>query len=538
MELNLEVENIGPIKGAVKIGTIKPGVNLLRAENGWGKTTILRALRSIAGGSGEGLTVHRSSAPEIDEETGATAKITLGAATMKISGGRKPKRAGAESLPKIEGLPDPISTLETADHVKEDGAAFRRRLGATLRWLGIESTRETLLEIAGESTTLRGLWSGSRSDAHDDLIEATQAMRKLAHEQRRTAESGARNAQADVARIEGERDQVAEGGDPKDLIGLVAPEVMAEKLTSANEARLALEVSKRKAEGERERRAKLKPADGVEESLSAAKASLVALSSAISVVISKQEEHRKETEEALAALDAAKTRMSNAESKTRELNEARISARDREHSAKDAVDTWERQRERAKEIEAELAKPIGCPTEEELTEAANKVDLATRALEKSKRGQKMRDVLSRLEIARAASTEAEHGVTYWEKEAAEIWKRLAAVVNTKLASDRIRVNDDRIEAMVDGVGWRDLSDTANVSEGQRADACYSLMLDHRSGEQIIVIENANPISPDRLARIGEMAAAKGIALVMEGIPGRGETGFSLEHYDGAEVPGE
>ena len=105
--LPLEVEAAGPFQEATKVGIIRPGVNLLRARNGWGKTSLMRMLVAFAKKqlkTGD-VTVN-------DERTGSTAKVQFGPASMRAKLGRRPAREGHEQLPPIEGLPEPISSLE------------------------------------------------------------------------------------------------------------------------------------------------------------------------------------------------------------------------------------------------------------------------------------------------------------------------------------------------------------------------------------------------------------------------------------------
>src|SRR5215211_7579628 len=96
---------VGPFTDGLEL-VLLPGVNVLRAENGFGKSLLLRLLGLFAR--------QRLSMGDVainDEATGLEVGVSFGAARMVARRGAKPKVFNKESLPPIEGLPEPISTL-------------------------------------------------------------------------------------------------------------------------------------------------------------------------------------------------------------------------------------------------------------------------------------------------------------------------------------------------------------------------------------------------------------------------------------------
>ena len=101
--LPLVVTKGGPFRKRTKLGTFRPGVNVLRARNGYGKTYILRLLVVFA------KRLLRIGDFEVNDQlTGSTAKAELGVARMTVTVGARPARTGVDQLPPIEGLPDLI----------------------------------------------------------------------------------------------------------------------------------------------------------------------------------------------------------------------------------------------------------------------------------------------------------------------------------------------------------------------------------------------------------------------------------------------
>lgn len=518
--LKVTIEAAGPFLERTIIGIIKPGVNLLCGQNGTGKTTLMRILQAFGR-----LRTKIGDLEVNDQATGSTARVTFGGAEMTAILGRKPKLDGAESLPPIEALPDPISALETGDNRKGEGPAYRSRLAAILRWLGLDGDRKALLSLAGDDEALRK-WAEA-TPTGVDLIEAADEARKVCHKERRLWEDDAKQCQKVQARMEGERDQAATAAEmePDQLAKMVSEDGAGAKLVTATKLASAGRRDRARLEAEEERRADLnldsKP------HTKAAEDAVSDIDKSERILLLKRD-HVSELEAKVATLAdelaAAKIELT----KTRVLVSAEMAQLDLlEQHLNDAT-------QKENEIAAlreELARPLVGPTEDEIEALQDDVEIAEQGVALAKAGERMRDILSKLQVATDETTNAEQKAAHYAAEAADVWIRLANTVNELLDSERIRLVGEKIEIFIEGKGggWRDIADPVLVSEGQRADACYSLMLEQREGERVVVVEGATSVDPVRLARIGAMARERGVAIVME-TPATEEEGITLQHY--------
>lgn len=502
-QFDLTVEGVGPFKKPTTIGAIRPGVNLLRAPNGWGKTCLLRTLALFARA--------RLKAGDLvinDESTGSVATARFGPAEIRAKVGRVPNRSGAENLPPIEGLPDAIGQLEHGEHRKGDDARFRSRLVALLAWAHVEADQKLVRSLVDASTVPVELGSAL---AETDLLKATEKLRSSIHAWRRKKETERDEIERRIAALEGKASATLEeaGISQEELAGAGTEEGCRESHAAA---RLALaEIRQQRAAyvAEQERREKVRASLGEPPDVEAAENRALEAGAAASAALARVEQLRKELADEQAKLERANAEASAAR---REYSQA-------QHRA-----------DRHAEASALLEEELTGPSEEDVAAAARGEAETRQQLHRAQTALR----LERVHAARATEFDSLERVNDQiadaEREAAAVWTRLAERVNQHLEGSRIRVAAvaQELEVQIDEE-WRRLGG-GRVSEGQWAAACYDLLVERLDGPRVIVIEGSTSVDRSLLADLGDAAARRGGCLVLETqeVPEGQE--WTIEHF--------
>ena len=581
----------GPFRDGLSL-ELRPGVNLLRAENGAGKSLLMRWIALFAKQRFQvgDLTV-------TDGMTGVEAQIRVGSASITCRQGAKPKAIGADTLPPIEGVPDPIALLISGNHRTGERPAFKARLGALLTWTGLQSDAELIALLIGSDPDLVRLCRQIKPG--DDLTDVAEMIRKTCYELRGEAEVKAGLEQSRLDGLLGRKVEIIGPFSETELIQ-ISPEVAdAERLQSECLQALGSIRAKRAAmlaEDARRNQARATLGDrpevaGDEERLKVANSAVLGASDALAgtravlagmslprdlekLVANYEDALRQAYEQwaenaetinaawsdgyagtpvffqateknvdLAAKLLDARQRITAPREQLAAAEEERKQAHDGLTAAEWALKQAEIDRDEAKEAlrqaiarrdaydatKASLDEPLAIPEEELVTQAEESLAAATRTVEAHRAALKLREVLALIGSAEESLKAAKLRVAFYEEEPDHVWSRLAQVVNLRLKSDIIRVEGDEIQVRVEGI-WRDIADKDRVSEGIRHAACYDLLLQHRRGHRVILIEDSTPVGPARLEELGRQAEAKGIILVLETPVGATAGQYEVLHY--------
>jgi len=432
---------------------------------------------------------------------------------MTARQGAVPRRSGADALPPIEGIPDPIRILSTGDDMKGDEAAFKARLKALLVWTGIEADESSIAELLGSGLELDGFHPDD-----GDLIQAATEIRAEIHRRRRVAEIEVEDSVSKRALLADHKESAIGEFDEEEVLAARGCDVAeARQLADAMNQELTLLQAKR-AMGlsEQARREEARWTLGPRP---------------------KVADHRARVESDLAYKRAELTTGQNIVAEQRaavvkvaaEVETLEIWYADAVslfHSTEKALGRWD-------STAAALEAPLDIPTERDIHAAQEQNDVASHALLVAAAAASYVDVSGRLDANETAVEGHGEAVEYWESESVNVWQRLAGIVNGKLKSDVIRVEDEEIQIRVDGQ-WRNIADDAAVSEGLRHAACYDLLLAHRSGQQVILVEDSTPVGPRRMKEIGAAARDAGVILVFETPVNAAEGVYAVDYYP--EVP--
>ena len=582
----------GPFRDGLSFDLIA-GANLLKWENGVGKSTAMRLIGLFA--------KQRLSVGDLtvtDDLTGMTAEIRVGAASIRARQGQKPKAIGRETLPPIEGLPDVIRVLATGDHRKGTRPAFKARLGALLAWVGLGSDADLIDLLIGRDAAVREACRGLAAPG-DDLVEAAEEIRKGIYGLTRTA-AEALQAQSDRHNILAGRKAEALGTFPEDEISRIVPEVEASELrhskllqelgsiqarresalaeesrrsqlrdglgdrpgTLAEEGALALATTrvseaKKLEDAQRERLAGLSREEDLEERVAEAglrlsrkkwesdcRAVATILDDSIAYTGDTLKRALDNTHESGAALLATYQGMKEPLARQQEVAAERaavlsnlqeaMKAREKavadQSAADQALRAAQERQARWDRVKAEISQPISIPSEESVTEAEEKVRIAANLLAAHRAAVKYREIMAKMAQSQEAMVELKDRVDFLEAEPNQVWSRLAQAVNLRLKSDLIRVEGEEIQIKATGDEWRDIADTDRVSEGIRHAVCYDLLLAHRVGSRVILIEDSTAVGPARLEELGAKARESGVILVLETPIGAVKGFYAVEHF--------
>lgn len=584
----------GPFRDGLSFDLIA-GANLLKWENGVGKSTAMRLIALFA--------KQRLSVGDLtvtDDLTGMTAEIRVGAASIRARQGQKPKAIGRETLPPIEGLPDVIRVLATGDHRKGTRPAFKARLGALLAWVGLGSDADLIDLLIGRDAAVREACRGLAAPG-DDLVEAAEEIRKGIYGLTRTA-TEALQAQTDRHNILAGRKVEALGSFSEDDISRIAPDVEASELrhskllqelgsiqarresalaeesrrsqlrdgmgdrpgTVAEEGALALattQVSEAKKfeAGQRDRLAGLSREEDMEDRVAEAGLRLDAtrqkwqadcrtvatiLDDSIKYTSETLQRAMDNTHESGAALLVAYQGMKEPLARQQEVATERaavlstlqeaIKAHEKvvadQSAADQALRAAQERQARWDRVKTEISQPIAVPSEDAVAEAEEKVRTAANLLAAHRAAVKYREIMSKIAQSQESMLGLRERVDFLEAEPDEVWSRLAQAVNLRLKSDLIRVEGEEIQIKATDGEWRDIADTDRVSEGIRHAVCYDLLLAHRVGSRVILIEDSTAVGPARLEELGAKARESGVILVLETPIGAVKGVYAVEHF--------
>lgn len=527
LRLELSAIDAGPFRGERDLGHLEPGLNLIVAPNGAGKSTLMRYIAA--------LDKHRVARGDLvlnDEASGTCAEVRVGAAALSLrAADAVPKRRGLASLPDIEPLPEPVGLLIHGAHRVGDDSAFRARLSGLCRLLELTADDEAVRALVGNDPELRSTLLGNVKET--DLVRVADLVRKEAHALRRDAEKAAELAQDEAAEIEGRRLQnlrTALDGEPgsergslDELVALVAGVPDADTEAAIRELdRLRDQDADHRAEAARRERLREKlagaeppPIERIEAEVEDANANEVA--------------KREELDTARQRVVELRERLRAAEAEQGKVDQEHANALVAQEHARERLAAARRQRDALEAARAELEEDMPPAVPEGAVEAARvRVDFCRRSEQAVKaRGVDQQLAAKQDEAQRGRARHLERAAEL-EAEAHAAWDRLAEYLNGFLHSDRIRVRGERIEAAI-GDEWVDIAGD-RISEGQRTELCYELMLEHREGNRIILIDGATTLDSENRRKVGDLARQRGVLLVAEAPAGDDDPEWAVEHY--------
>lgn len=503
IHLEIEVDDVAPFLGHMKLGEVRAGYNLLRGPNGSGKSTLMRYMaRFAASRMARGdLVIH-------DEAKGTEAWVQLGPARMTVRGtGEVPKRKGRHLLPGIEPLPEPVGLVMHGGHRKGEGPAYRERLRGLCRLLELSSDGgETVTELTEDGEVVSAT-HGER--VPPDLVDVAEMVRGKVHELRRAEEKRAAAIRDRELLLEGQRvrhakDVLVEGDAPDRW-----PDSDGREQDRLDEALVALEKSRtERAHGEAERERKDKAAatlesvappdvKGARDRVSQCKQAHLEAGNAERAEVGNVS--RLEAE-----LEAARERVSEAARRDEEAAEALSAAEKALIEAESAMANRE-------ELSALLQEPLEYPSRADVDVLEGAVELRRRELAIAIAAKCDEELAEQQRNLEAERNGIEERVAELEAEARAVWDRLADKLNRELSSSLVRVRGDDIEVNVDGEFFPVESD--RVSEGQLADACYRLLIEHRDPGTMILIDGSTPLDGAHRKQLGDRLRETNMAIV-------------------------
>ncbi len=518
----------------------RAGVNVLVAPNNWGKSWTMRLLARFNADklSVGDLTVN-------DDLTGGIAKAWVNGATMRARAGRAPDLDGTP--PPIDALPEAIAVLAHGGHMKGDKPAFKARLGALLHWVAMSSTEDVLRQLLGEDPKIAALYgriiapNGELKHAKParrditlvegvDLIEAASRIREAIHSMRRSQSVKLEVAKANIDGINGRKREIVDGaGLAEARLSGIKPAVddTQEELGRARTEHATLNSRRLSGLAELGRRAQALQDLGIRPDPGPKLAAAKRARRAADKVDDDMVETRSAVENLRAELARAEEKLRGLEDRAAERVGAADAAETEHRTTVEAAERWDR-------LNAELTAELEVPEEHEVEEARRAVDVLEKRLTHHRAAVRYQAVTAELEAEHESAGDLEDRVTFLKSEADEVWSRLAAAVNRELEGDRVRVGEDETIEIRVGRRWFDITDQDRVGEGVTFNACYELLLKHRKGQRVIVIEGHTTVDPEHLEALALRAREQGTVLILERVPVRDEpmpeSGFKLEVY--------
>lgn len=447
----IELQDIGPVHDLTI--SLQPGLNVLRGDNGVGKSKTLEAVGRLVGGD-----------QKITRREGAVRGHIEGFG-VRISVAASARRTGECEVESLEGRFDVGDLIDPP--LKDPAAADRHRIKALLRLTGATADESLFHELLGGKEAFGQIVSPEAGKC-DDLVEMAARIKK-------EIEAASRKESAQAERIEAEAkacETAAEGVDPETPTDQDALQALLEAAL-ADQAKLA------------------------ERSRAAAQAGQTALEAKRSIAMSEAKHDGPSVQEATEAFQKAEERLSIIAEELEEANKALREAYERvekiekmrdtvqsEHREAETIKSAaERREEMLRQWKATVERFEGGdqgPTDEELTEAANRVDAARQAVGMAVLGirakEKLAEAAEHRKAAKALREKAER-----LRDAA---RSIDSVLSDAVLCDRLNVKEGRLVVVgEDGHEkfYADLSDGERTVLAAEISADASDRLKERSG---------------------------------------------------------
>lgn len=525
--LDIAIQDISPVRGERSLGTLRPGINVIRGANGTGKTTVKRLVLAATSSA-------RIKAGDFLITAGAAkGRLTFAGRTLTIERDGGASRKGA--APAVEPVPDHFKTLEDPGFVGADPRADAR-LRAICTAFDVRPEPEVLRALLPEE--LGQAEAGAVEDVlrqlervPPDSVPAGAAKIKAALQKARQNQEAVLGQVAATATIAEDRHARALEhleADAGDELAEVTDD-LPQRLEVARRALDKLEAER--AAGEQaaaERRVwqqqldavSSDPRPGLREEHQAAKLRWGA---------------------AAAGADSAEEQIRQLEAEIARWREKRTTYLGEKNAQAGVIADLDRrialadhQQANVAELQAKLA--AAAPA----TVSADDVELAESEVTKLERLRGYRERQLRVDQLKAEAAAAEarradvaEAVEQIDAVDKGVWRRLGELLADRL-DGAARVVDGRVEAKGADGEWHDL-DSRAFSEGQRAELVLGIMINGAAagGEVRVVVDEEGdcPIDDDGLRRLSSLAAAKGLAILVEKELAGAE--LRLEHMGGA-----
>jgi hypothetical protein len=518
--LDIVVRDIEPIRGERRLGTLQPGINVVRGANGSGKTTTLRLI-ALATSSA------RAKPGEFQLVAGAAkGYLRYGGRTLVIDNAGGISRKG--DAPPVEPIAQHFEKLDDPGLVGAQPRADER-LRALCAAFGIEPTTETLRRLLpptaiedpeGESgeewdairTAVGPALSALERVPATSVPAAAHKIKAALQEERRRQEAKLAGVarDADLAADRHTRAQAALEADAGDELAELGENNLVKRLETAT-----AEVNRVKAEHEAGRKAAAERALWAEQ--------------VAAVTVDRRPELQALIEKIGVAWAAANTGIDQADAEIARLEKelaawraeraGHIAEKAAQQRATDAARQELAEAERQQKLVADLRQRLAAAAGP--TVDADDVELAESSLAKVQRliGYRERQLgleglQNQADIAEQQRVELVELVDRIAAVDGAVWTRLGAILAEKLPAGTARVVEGRVEAIAPNGEWRDLDNPA-FSEGQRWELVLSWMIAGAKAGQSVKVEGDCPIDDDGLRRLSPLAAAKVLTLTLE-----------------------
>ena len=538
--LDITIQDIEPIHGERRIGSIRPGISVIRGKNGSGKTTLgklIRAATSTGRKIADGFAVVAGAARGF---------CRYGSRTLTIEPGGGIKRAG--DAPQAVEVPAAFQSLNDPGVAGPQPRA-ETRLRSICEAFDIAPDADTLGQLLPALTDADGLpspeWelisgavdpvlAGFRRVPPPSVPAGARKLKDALQESRRQLEAQASEAllSAGVAADRVARAQAELEDDAGDELAEVAAAttISARQTLGARSRSAADQLARLRATFEAERRQQAerevwqqqlaemavpKPGEAVAPRLESQRGAIAArIDQADSEIVALEKQLASIREERAALL--AQLAEKNREIETH--RQQMVAAAERAERA-----------EALRQKLAAAAKPTVNQDDIDLAEA--EVGKAARLCEYADRAVGVENLRDAERQATAALEEMRRRVGVVEGVDRGVWQRLGEILATRLPAGSARVHEGIVEAFHLGQ-WRDL-DSPAFSEGQRWQLVLNWMIAGAKpdGAPVVVLENECPVDDDLLRALTPAARAKGLAIVVE--KERAGAELAIEYLEGS-----
>jgi len=513
--LDLLVKAAGPIRELA--ATLRPGVFVARGRNGSGKSTLLRLL-----GLFPKRVLSAGDLPVTWGENGARASVELGRARMTAELGEAPHREGQGTLPPIGAIPEPLAALEHGERRKDDDARWKARLRGLLKVVQVAGTPDAWARIAPPGLVA---WAREELAEEGDLLRGAERIRARIHELRREEEAKLEDEdrKADIERAAASEALAAGEMDAETAQSFAPPEHFRERVERQERELEELERRRAAYTAEMERRERLRERLDEPPPLARAEAAVEDAKNA----------HIRDVKEADAAVDRVAeltARLAKAEEELRSRREKALASERKLEASRKALDELRDRHARHEALREELdATPPEAPTEEALEARRRALAEWNSQGQRAVHAAKARERLAACELHIQERERHRQAAKVWEAEANEVWEELARWVNRHIRSPLVRLEGTEIQVKV-GSDWWSIDNETAVSEGERALACYDLLLRQQEGARIVTVPGATPLSPDTRLALVPLAREVEACLIVECPEDAGE--LALEEVGG------
>lgn len=511
-ELTIVVKDIEPIHGERVIGTLKPGINVLRGANRSGKSTTGRLIQAATSNT-------RIKATDFEVVAGAArGTVRFAGKTLVINRDGSAARKG--DAPPVEPLPPVFDVLNDPGLVGAQPRA-EARLRALCEAFGILPVYEALRRLlpadddpawADIAAVAEETLSGFERIPPASLPAAAKILKAKLQERRRDVEESlghqaqttaiaqdrAARAQEQLEAEAGEELAKAKAGGDK----------LVEQLEEARQEATRLKAERDAATRQRAER------QVWEEQVAQLVVSenLPGLEAGLAVAEEERYAATKEAEDTLTTIRKLELTLATARERM-----AFLARKSEDFKAR--IAQAKRQQEQAASLRAKLAQLAEESSVDDMDVelAQGEVDRAERLIGYRRRLQEVEAQQQAAEAAEQLRVELAEKVRNIDAADSAVWRRLGDILAERLDGE-VRVVDGHIETMAKGE-WRDL-DSRALSEGQRWEIVLGWMIQGAVAAPevrvVAMVEQGDcPIDDSGLRRLSPLAAAKNLSITVE-----------------------